>query len=345
MSHVDEGTLHAYLDGELPSADRATLEAHVAECGACRAALADERALRDRASAVLGRARPLERPTPPFERIRRTPARRPWQVRTAFAWAASIVLALGVGYLLRSPTAEVAASRQQQPAAVEPTAVATNQTRAAPPAEQKATPLPQERTKRRAPAPADEQSRTSDKTTPPVDVVAAAAPTAELRNAAPAPVAAGRVNDSLQPERHQASRLEGVVVRGAAAAAPARSERDMVSDGATVQPSNPKTWPLIDRRLATSVLGEEPVAVPGLAVRSFRRGPGNDGTIVVEQTLDSATVIQIFQRPARTSVNDSAERGRADHFGRFVGGLRVEIAGPVSTDSLNRLLDQVKPLR
>ena len=340
MSHVDEGTLHAYLDGELPSGDRATLEAHVAQCATCRAALADERALRDRASAVLGRARPLERPTPLFEQIRRTPARRPWHVRMPFAWAASIVLALGVGYLLRSPAAEVAASHQ--PAAVEPTVVATNQTRAAPLAEQKTTPLPQERTRRRAPAPADEQSRTGDKTTPPADIVAAVTPAAEPRNAAAAPVAAARVNDSLQRERLQASRLEGVVVRGAAA--PARSERDMVIDGAPVQPSNPKTWPLIDRRLATSVLGEEPVAVPGLAVQSFRRGPGNDGTIVVEQTLDSATVIQIFQRPARTSLNTSAERGRADHFGRFVGGLRVEIAGPVSTDSLNRLLDQVKPL-
>ena len=341
MSHVDEGTLHAYLDGELPSGDRATLEAHVAQCVTCRAALADERALRDRASAVLGRARPLERPTPPFEQIRRTPARRPWHVRMPLAWAASIVLALGVGYLLRSPTREVAALHQQEPPAVEPTVVATNQTRAAPPAEQKTAPLPQERTRRRAAAPADEQSRTSDKTTPPADVVAAV-PAVEPRNAPAAPVAAGRVNDSLQRERLQASRLEGVVVRGAAA--PARSERDMAIDGAPVQPSNPKTWPLIDRRLATSVLGEEPVAVPGVAVRSFRRGPGNDGTIVVEQTLDSVTVIQIFQRPARTSLNNSAERGRADHFGRFVGGLRVEIAGPVSTDSLNRLLDQVKPL-
>src|SRR6266487_2404775 len=43
MSHVDEGTLHAYLDGELPSGDRATLEAHVAQCATCRTALVGER--------------------------------------------------------------------------------------------------------------------------------------------------------------------------------------------------------------------------------------------------------------------------------------------------------------
>ena len=34
MSHVDDGTLHAYLDGELAPVERARFEAHVAECAA-----------------------------------------------------------------------------------------------------------------------------------------------------------------------------------------------------------------------------------------------------------------------------------------------------------------------
>ena len=42
MSHVDEGTLHAYLDGELPSVERTALEAHLADCATCRANLAEE---------------------------------------------------------------------------------------------------------------------------------------------------------------------------------------------------------------------------------------------------------------------------------------------------------------
>src|SRR6059036_2955066 len=104
MSHVDEGTLHAYLDGELPSADRETVEAHLAQCDTCRAALTEARALVERATALLGSARPAERPAPPLEQLRRTAKRAPWHVRTSFAWAASIALALGVGYLLRSPT-------------------------------------------------------------------------------------------------------------------------------------------------------------------------------------------------------------------------------------------------
>src|ERR1043165_10307808 len=45
MSHVDEGSLHAYLDGELSSSERAAVDAHLGQCGECRAALAEERAL------------------------------------------------------------------------------------------------------------------------------------------------------------------------------------------------------------------------------------------------------------------------------------------------------------
>ena len=81
MSHVDEGTLHAYLDGELPPAERTAVEAHLAECARCRANLIEERALRERASAVLGSARPSERPAPPLEQLRREPKRSPWRVR------------------------------------------------------------------------------------------------------------------------------------------------------------------------------------------------------------------------------------------------------------------------
>src|SRR5258705_13955857 len=121
MSHVDEGTVHAYLDGELPSTERAALEAHLAGCAACRGNLIEERSLRERASAVLGSARPAERPAPALDQLRREPKRSPWRVRRSFAWAASIALALGVGYSLRAPRAS---APFQTP--VEPVVVAQN---------------------------------------------------------------------------------------------------------------------------------------------------------------------------------------------------------------------------
>jgi anti-sigma factor RsiW len=108
MPHVDEGTLHAYLDGELSSAEAKTLDAHVAECMSCRAMLVEERALRERASALLGAARPPERAVPPFEQLSRarTPKRSPWRVHTPVAWAASIALALGLGHYLHQPAGQ-----------------------------------------------------------------------------------------------------------------------------------------------------------------------------------------------------------------------------------------------
>src|SRR3954451_4899092 len=95
MPHVDEGTLHAYLDGELPSAERTALQTHLAECASCRATLAEERAPPERASALLGMTRPAEWRAPAFEQLKRRRARRRWQIRTPVAWGASIGVALG----------------------------------------------------------------------------------------------------------------------------------------------------------------------------------------------------------------------------------------------------------
>ncbi len=106
MSHVDEGTLHSYLDGELSADERAAVEIHLSQCATCRASLAGQRALLERASAVLGVARPIERPAPPFEQLRRQSKRSPWRVRRSIAWAASIVLAIGLGYSLRGTAPE-----------------------------------------------------------------------------------------------------------------------------------------------------------------------------------------------------------------------------------------------
>ena len=142
--------------------------------------------------------------------------------------------------------------------------------------------------------------------------------------------------------------LDAVVVTNraaanAGAAAPAPQVRSTLTE-----------WPIITRSAARSLLGTDPVGLPGLATRRIRRSPGTDRTVIVEQAVDSATVIQIIQRPTSANLFDSsarggyafgeAERQRTDRLARFVGRLRVEIKGPVSLDSLNRLLEQVAPL-
>ncbi len=355
MSHVDEGTLHAYLDGELPPAERTALETHLADCATCRATLTEERTLRERASAVLGSARPAERPAPPLEQLRREPKRSPWRVRRSFAWAASIALALGLGYSLRTPSASAPV---QIPA--EPVAVAQN--RAASTQEEKAQSQvqPHVQAKARRPpndrpaAPAADEFVARD--TPRADSAAHVA--IRVRGAAVAP-ATPRLADSISGD---ASAVSGAL---------ARAERDRAAapslfvDGAPIRQSMAANWPVISRRVAKTILGEEPVGLPGLEARTFRRDPGTNA-VVVEQALDSSTVIQIFQRPAggaypydsseAASTSASRARPRANEaeglfrergnrlFARFVRGLRVEIKGPLSADSLNRLLEQVAPL-
>ena len=109
MSHVDEGALHAYLDGaleEYPTAEAQAIREHLEVCGSCRERLEVERVVRDDAASVLALAAP-EVTVPSFEELRayvraNTPRRSPVSVQIyRLGWAASVVLALGTGWILR----------------------------------------------------------------------------------------------------------------------------------------------------------------------------------------------------------------------------------------------------
>src|SRR2546429_7953677 len=78
MSHVDDGTLHAYLDGELSPAEVQGVEAHLAQCPACRGRLDEERALITRAGELLALAGPPDPGLPPVRGGDVEPAPRLW---------------------------------------------------------------------------------------------------------------------------------------------------------------------------------------------------------------------------------------------------------------------------
>ena len=105
MRHVDEGILHAFLDGELPPAEVVELERHLSVCVPCRAQLAEARSFVGEADALVVALDPVG----PKKSTRPAPAREAsWRVRPAtMAWAATVVLAVGLGYSLR-PTTPVA---------------------------------------------------------------------------------------------------------------------------------------------------------------------------------------------------------------------------------------------
>lgn len=112
MSHVDEGALHAYLDGaldEYPATEADRIRAHLDTCFECAGRLEEERRVRGDAHAILALAAPevdlpgLEELRAYVERTRRVrspAAARLWRI----GWAASVVLALGTGWLVRGQT-------------------------------------------------------------------------------------------------------------------------------------------------------------------------------------------------------------------------------------------------
>jgi hypothetical protein len=83
MQHLDEGTIHSWLDGALSSDEAARVEAHVAECPQCAAAVAEARgfiaassriltALDDVPRGVIPVAAPVKRVSPMVWRIAAT---------------------------------------------------------------------------------------------------------------------------------------------------------------------------------------------------------------------------------------------------------------------------------
>jgi hypothetical protein len=116
MRHVTDGELHAFLDGaldDLAEERGREISAHLEDCAVCRERLRDEEEVRSRAQGFLDEAAPSVGPLPSFESIRARAAG-PEQSRTRdrnrthfrgplrgmpLAWAATVVLALGVGWM------------------------------------------------------------------------------------------------------------------------------------------------------------------------------------------------------------------------------------------------------
>ncbi len=337
MSHVDEGTLHAYLDGAIPPGERSQVDAHLAECPDCRERLAEARALIARADALLALALPVERSAPPLHELRRRPLW--WRVRWPIAWAASVTLAVGIGWMGRGRVAAKAfvASAERDTL---PQTVAMEQSREEPrPAPLVRAPASRTGAPRQEAQGAAERGR-ADSAAPAANAASGVVPIVtpsiaasdrapELKPAAPAPVVPTTV--------------DGMIVTGAA----------QVVERGRAAPVMSSTWPIIQHGSATRLLGTELVMIPGVPVKDIRMSPYADGVVLVEQEIDSTLVIQLFQRRADAVAADSgaaygyqrqlaAQRERVERLARFVGPLRVEIAGPLGTDSLSKLLELVK---
>lgn len=156
MTHIDEGTIHAWLDGALPPDEVARVEAHVRDCAACSAAVAEARGLIAASSRIIlalddvpGGVIP-QRVDDPLRAVASAPgpreavppagaangggavpvlsrARRAWWQRPQFAAAASIVfIAVAVSVVARRGGVKSVADYSMESApAIEAPAVAS----------------------------------------------------------------------------------------------------------------------------------------------------------------------------------------------------------------------------
>jgi hypothetical protein len=103
-------------------------------------------------------------------------------------------------------------------------------------------------------------------------------------------------------------------------------------------------WPVIEHQPARDLLGAPPAAIPGVPIRAMRRNP-DASEVLVEQDIGNGVLVQLFERrmEAAGEVLQLGGRIANERLARFVGGLRIEIAGPLTADSLSRLLGRVTP--
>lgn len=151
MSHLDEGTIHALLDGEVAAAEAAGLRHHLARCPECQARLNEARGFRDEAFGLIQSLDDADRsepvlmvaetggryehaalaasidgagpgvPRPAGTDVRPIRSALPGWVRPV-AWAATLVLAVGLGYSLNLNLADSAGESVAREAAERPPA-------------------------------------------------------------------------------------------------------------------------------------------------------------------------------------------------------------------------------
>ena len=96
MQHPDEGTIHAWIDGELSQEEATALETHLAECGECSASAAEARGLVAASSRIVSALDIVPGGVIPAARVKR----RPWYAGAQFRAAAAIAIVAGASMLV-----------------------------------------------------------------------------------------------------------------------------------------------------------------------------------------------------------------------------------------------------
>jgi len=339
MSHPDEGTIQMLLDGELGPDERARVEAHARSCPACAAGIKEARAFMaeaDRLVSMLAVPARVETPTT----VRgRAPALR------ALAWAASIVLAVGLGYYGRGATApqpaeRLASDRQAQASpAVSGQAVAPKENTNVPSAASVTTPP-----RRGAEVPPSAEKPELDART------SRAAEAKQAVAAAPPPAAP---NAAMEREDRASRDAAAPAANAVAAKTAAEPPSELAAAGGRAEPVS--GWRVIALEEAVRILGGQIRLIDGLSPERVETGPGtavagaDPAAPVVRVVYTSGAIILDEQREGKAQSAGRLEAARAPEQAavptvgwRQAGSIRFAVTGSVSPDSLTALAGRVR---
>src|SRR5438045_4708441 len=100
MQHLDEGTSHAWLDGELSPSDAEQIEAHTRECAECAQRVAEARGLIAASTRILNALDDVPSGVVPSATTPIAPARsRRWYDRTDLRVAAALLFVAGASLI------------------------------------------------------------------------------------------------------------------------------------------------------------------------------------------------------------------------------------------------------
>lgn len=364
MQHLDDALIAEWVDGAMAddSPEYGAIAAHVEQCDECRMRVEEERALAGHVRQLLGVAAPPDR-LPPFEEVlhragtgpRRAPVRAGPRWMRRLAWAATVVVAGGVGWYARGILIEPAdiAGRAGRVMAAEQTTGATG---------------------------AAERTEVAAEPDAVADLAAArpleeaAAGRGALVREAPAQVGAARQGEAAaaadEGRREQASteRLaldDRAARRDAAAPAappPAAAESRPIAQVAApaenelqFRKSAMEPWTVVTRAAAEAALGAPLVTLEEPRVVSIELSATGE-TVRVGQDLGGGTLLELLQSRvtdgdaaglAAGAVADAEPRARMARAAEstetvVVNGIRVVARAAIPADSLRGLLARVR---
>jgi anti-sigma factor RsiW len=327
MWHPDDGVPHALLDGELTGDARLELEAHLRSCTECDARFLEAKSFAAEADSLVNA---IEVPPARAPGSIRPPVRRRIRL-TTMAWAATLVLAAGLGYWGQDAIRRAA-----------PTELREGDRPASGP-ESVAVPAPMSKTDPDARALATEQ--------PSPSAGSEAAPKAEPAEESRQAENWARVAEPVPQAKPAAPDAPAApVVGGVAAAAEAAREDAAASPG----------WRTVTMEQAVQVLGGAVRLVDGMTPERFDVGPGTlvpggDPTREVVRVVYVSGAVAVISSVPRTPAmrraaryeDAAAKRLAAQTAGKEIewrssDGFRYVVTGTVGAESLRALADRVR---